>query len=106
MGERRYCVYIMASRSRNLYVGMTGNIEVRCTQHKTKSFAGFTADYNCHRLVWYESYDNPDRAIDREKQIKRWTRMKKLALINKMNPAWTNLSEDWGKPLRQCPHHS
>lgn len=101
MGERRYFVYIMASRSRNLYIGMTGNIEVRAIQHKTKAFAGFTADYNCNRLVWYESHDNPDRAIDREKQIKRWIRAKKLALINKLNPTWIDLSEDWGKPVER-----
>lgn len=99
MGERRYSVYIMASRSRNLYVGMTGNIEARTLQHKTKVFAGFTADYNCNRLVWYETYGDPNRAIDREKQIKRWTRSKKLALIDKLNPTWIDLSETWGKPF-------
>ncbi|MGC2498451.1 MAG: GIY-YIG nuclease family protein, partial [Acidobacteriaceae bacterium] len=80
--------------------GHDGNIEARAVQHKTKHFAGFTSDYNCNRLVWYESFDNPNRAIDREKQIKRWVRAKKLALINKMNPAWIDLSEDWGKPLQ------
>jgi putative endonuclease len=96
MGERRYYVYMMASRSRNLYTGMTSNIEARCVQHKTKVFAGFTADYNCNRFVWYESHDNPDRAIDREKRIKRWTRIKKLALINKINPTSVDLSEEWG----------
>lgn len=96
MGERRYHVYIVASRTRVLYVGFTGNIEVRMQQHKAKTFEGFTGDYNCNRLVWYESYDNPNRPIDREKQIKRWTRAKKLALIDKMNPTWVDLSEDWG----------
>ena len=79
---------------------MTGNIEVRMQQHKTKAFPGFSSDYNCNRLVWYESYDNPDRAIDREKQIKRWMRAKKLALIERMNRTWIDLSEDWGKPLQ------
>jgi putative endonuclease len=100
MRERSYYVYIIASRTRVLYTGMTSNIEARAVQHKTKYFAGFTADYNCCRLVWYESYDDPNRAIAREKQIKRWIRAKKLALINKMNPTWIDLSENWGKPLR------
>ena len=100
MRERSYYVYIIASRTRVLYTGMTGNIEARAVQHKTKYFAGFTADYNCCRLVWYESYDNPNRAIAREKQIKRWTRAKKLALIHKVNPTWIDLSENWGKPLK------
>lgn len=78
---------------------MTGNIEARAVQHKTKYFTGFTADYNCCRLVWYERYDDPRRAIGREKQIKRWIRSKKLALIQRMNPTWIDLSESWGKPL-------
>jgi len=99
MRERRYYVYIMASRTRVLYTGVTGNIEARATQHKTKCFAGFTADYNCCRLVWYEVYDDPNRAIDREKQLKRWTRSKKLALIDKMNPTWVDLSENWSNPV-------
>lgn len=100
MPERWFHVYIMASRTRVLYTGVTGNIEARATQHKTKFFAGFTADYNCCRLVWYESYDNPNRAIAREKQIKRWIRAKKLAIINKVNPTWVDLSENWGKRLQ------
>lgn len=103
MRERSYYVYIVASRTRVLYTGMTGNIEHRVTQHRSKSFPSFTADYNCSRLVWYESYDEPNRAIGREKQIKRWTRAKKLALINKMNPTWIDLSESWGKPIEPPP---
>lgn len=106
MDERRYHTYITASRTRALYIGMTGNIEVRTRQHKNKVFAGFTADYNCNRLVWYESCDDPNRAIDREKQIKRWTRSKKLALINQLNPTWIDLSETWGKPFNLASGHS
>ena len=100
MRERTYYVYIIASRTRVLYTGMTSNIEARVVQHKTKYFAGFTADYNCCRLVWYESYDDPNRAVEREKQIKRWIRAKKLALIKRMNPTWIDLSENWGNPLQ------
>jgi putative endonuclease len=98
--ERCYYVYIVASRSRVLYTGITGQIEVRVLQHKNKAFDGFSAEYNCNRLVWYERYGDVRRAIGREKQIKGWTRSKKLTLIEKMNPTWIDLSEDWGKPLR------
>jgi putative endonuclease len=86
MRERSYYVYIIASRTRVLYTGVTGNIVARAVQHKTKYFEGFTADYNCCRLVWYESYDNPKRAIGREKQIKRWTRVKKLVPHQQTEP--------------------
>ncbi|MGB7136820.1 MAG: GIY-YIG nuclease family protein [Acidobacteriaceae bacterium] len=103
MGDRRYYAYIVASRTRILYIGVTGTIEVRMQQHRNKSFEGFTADYNCNRLVWYESYDNPGRAIAREKQLKRWIRAKKLALIEKTNPTWIDLSEGWGQPIQPAP---
>ena len=106
MGERRYYVYIMASRSRNLYVGMTGNIETRARQHQTKHFAGFTADYNCNRLVYYERYADPNRAIAREKQLKGWSRSKKLTLISTRNPTWIDLSESWGQPITLQPAKS
>lgn len=99
MREHRYFVYIAASRTRVLYIGITSNIEGRLRQHKTRSFAGFTADYNCNRLVWFEVFDDVRRAIAREKQLKGWTRSKNLALIEKLNPSWVDLSEDWGKPL-------
>jgi putative endonuclease len=103
MQERWYYVYIVASRSRALYTGVTGQIEVRVLQHRNKAFEGFSADYNCNRLVWYECYGDVRRAIGREKQIKGWARSKKLALIEKMNPTWVDLSEDWGKPLKPLP---
>jgi putative endonuclease len=100
MQERWYHAYIVASRTRVLYIGVTSEIEVRMQQHKNKSFEGFTANYNCNRLIWYESYHDPRRAIAREKQLKRWTRAKKLALIDKINPTWIDLSENWGKPVQ------
>ncbi|MGC2639531.1 MAG: GIY-YIG nuclease family protein [Acidobacteriaceae bacterium] len=95
-----YFVYIVASRTRVLYIGVTSNIEARIAQHRSKTFPGFTADFNCNRLVWYASYDDVRHAIAREKQLKGWTRAKKLALIEKMNPTWIDLSEEWGKPLQ------
>ncbi len=100
MQERRFCVYIVASRTRVLYIGVTSNIEVRALQHKNKTFAGFTADYNCNRLVYYERFSTPNRAIAREKQLKGWSRPKKLALIKTTNPTWIDLSEEWGKPVQ------
>lgn len=99
MRERWFYVYIVASRTHVLYIGVTSNIENRVFQHKTKFFEGFTADYNCCRLVWYERYASANRAIAREKQLKGWTRAKKIALIRKMNPTWIDLSQEWGKPI-------
>jgi putative endonuclease len=99
MQERWFYVYIIASRSRTLYIGVTSNIMCRIAQHKEKAFEGFTADYNCNRLVYFERFSTPGRAIAREKQLKGWSRAKKLALIKTMNPAWIDLSEEWGKPI-------
>jgi len=99
MSERRYWVYIMASRSLTLYIGVTGNLQRRVAQHKNRSFDGFTAQYNIDRLVYFEPYHYINNAINREKQLKRWRREKKLALIKSMNPTWIDLSADWGKPI-------
>jgi putative endonuclease len=103
MTSRSYYTYITASRSRTLYIGITSNIERRMLQHKRKAFAGFTASYRCNRLVWFERYATPGEAIAREKQLKGWIRSKKPNLINQTNPAWIDLSEDWGKPLKSNP---
>ena len=92
MREGDYFTYIVASRSRTLYIGITNNLVLRMHQHKQKLHVGFTAKYNCHRLVWFERFDGPIRAIAREKQLKGWTRAKKIALIEKANPTWEDLS--------------
>jgi putative endonuclease len=106
MQERWFYAYIVASRTCVLYIGVTSNLENRVSQHKIKFFEGFTADYNCCRLVYYERYASPTSAIAREKQLKGWTRAKKLALIRKMNPTWIDLSEEWGNPCNQSlPRH-
>src|SRR5690349_2441140 len=88
-------VYIMASRSRTLYVGVTSNIETRVWQHKTKALPGFTSKCNIDRLVYLEVQGTADLAIVREKQLKGWNRSKKIALIEAANPAWDDLSEGW-----------
>lgn len=97
MRERFYCTYIVASRSRTLSIGVTGDLFCRVLQHRAAGAPGFTERYRAHRLVWFERYVSPSRAIAREKQLKRWTRDKRIALIERENPTWQDLSEDWRK---------
>jgi len=103
--EKRYYVYIMASRSLTLYTGVTGDIYHRALQHKSGGIEGFTKKYHINRLVYYETFKYVNNAIAREKQIKAWTRAKRLALIKTMNPTWQDLAEGWGERIRlQIPH--
>jgi putative endonuclease len=103
--EKRYYVYIMASRSLTLYTGVTGDIYHRVLQHKAGEIEGFTKKYQINRLVYYETFKYVNNAIAREKQIKAWTRSKRLALIKTMNPTWQDLAEGWGEPIKlQIPH--
>jgi len=95
MHEGSYFTYIVASRSHTIYIGVTGKLQQRIFEHKWKERDGFAAKYNCDRLVWFESYQDVTKAITREKQLKGWRRDKKIALIEKMNPAWVDLSKDW-----------
>jgi len=98
--DRRYYVYIMASRSLNLYTGITDNIFRRALEHKCGEIEGFTKRYKINRLVYYETFRYVNNAIAREKQIKAWTRAKRIALIKSMNPAWQDLAEGWGEPTK------
>lgn len=93
MQGKTYHVYIVASRSRTLYIGITSNLRQRIHQHKTGTYSGFTKQYRCNRLVWFEPWSDPDAAIAREKELKGWRREKKLALIATKNPTWLDLSE-------------
>jgi putative endonuclease len=93
--EHSYFVYLMANRSRTLYCGVTSSIRTRAWEHKNGEFQGFTSQYKCDRLVWFEPFQYVDRAIAREKQIKRWRREKKVALITEKSPTWEDLSADW-----------
>jgi putative endonuclease len=93
--EYKFWVYIMASKSRRLYTGVTSKLHNRVWQHKTGEFEGFTSRYNVHRLVYWASFDDVRNAIDREKQIKGWDRAKKVALIESMNPLWEDLAAKW-----------
>ena len=89
----------MASRSRTLYIGFTSNLAVRVGQHRADVYDGFSKQYRCHRLVYFEQYEDVYRAIAREKQMKRWSRAKKIALLSEVNPGWADLSEGWGEPV-------
>ena len=93
----KYYVYILTSSKGTLYTGMTGNLFERILQHKNKSIEGFTKKYNINRLVYYEEFRTARLAIEREKQIKRWRRSKKIDLIKTINPTWKDLSENWYK---------
>lgn len=85
----------MASRSHTLYIGMTSDLHKRVFEHKWREHDGFTARYNCDRLVWFEIHQDVIRAIEREKQLKRWGRAKKIALIERSNLAWLDLAREW-----------
>ena len=93
--EHAYYVYLMASRSRTLYCGVTDSIRRRTAEHRDGECEGFTSQYKCTRLVWFEHYQYIDNAIRREKQIKNWRREKKVALIQEKNPTWEDLSATW-----------
>ena len=90
-----YHVYILASSSGVLYTGVTNNLERRVMEHKQEICDGFTKKYKVTRLVYFEAFGDVRDAIGREKQIKRWRREKKLALIVEMNPRFRDLSEDF-----------
>ena len=92
---REYYVYIMASRSRTLYTGVTNDLNRRVWEHRHGTAQGFTKKYRVNRLVYFDSTPNVSSAIEREKQIKGWTRAKKIALIENINPTWDDLSEGW-----------
>lgn len=88
---KQYCVYITASSSRVLYIGVTSEFKNRIYQHKNKLLDGFTKKYNVDKLVYFEQTEDVISAIAREKQLKKWSRIKKIKLIESMNPYWNDL---------------
>ncbi len=85
-------IYLLANKHNNvLYTGVTNDLIRRVYEHKNKLVAGFTKKYNVVRLVYYEVCGSIITAIEREKQIKGWSRKKKQDLINVLNPEWTDL---------------
>jgi putative endonuclease len=93
---RDYYVYILASASGVLYIGVTNDLTRRVFEHREKLVPGFTGRYNVTRLVYFEWFAGIHDAIAREKQLKGWRREKKLELIKKTNPQWNDLSRLWG----------
>jgi putative endonuclease len=76
-------------------VALQNSVARRAEEHRLGRIPGFTAKYKCHRLVWFEHYKYVYNALEREKQIKGWTRAKKIELIEQLNPSWADLSESW-----------
>lgn len=92
--EKQPAVYIVASRYRGtIYTGVTSNLYDRIAAHKEKVFQGFSADYDCNNLVWYENHPTMPEAIGRETQIKAWKRNWKIELIEDFNKDWLNFHE-------------
>ncbi len=85
----------MASKTKVLYIGVTGDLTRRIFEHKQGIVEGFSKKYNCHSLVYYEKYSDIGQAIIREKQLKSWRREKKENLIKTLNPEWKDLTEEW-----------
>lgn len=88
-------IYIVTNkRNGTLYTGVTSDLVQRVSQHKAKTLKGFTSKYDCSLLAYYELFEDMEHAIMREKQIKSWSRKKKLLLIESINPEWKDLYDD------------
>jgi len=97
---RTYYVYIMASRSRVLYTGVTNNLMRRVNEHKQGLNAGFTSRYRVTRLVYFEEFADIRDAIAREKEIKGWKRSRKTSLVEERNLTWEDLATSTADPSR------
>lgn len=87
-----YYVYILTGKNNGpMYIGVTNDLKRRMFEHKNELIPGFTKTYHIHRLVYYETFSDVTYAIKREKQLKRWIRAKKNALVETKNPAWEDL---------------
>ena len=91
---RIHYVYIMASASGTLYIGMTGDLAGRVGQHKAGRIPGFTRQYTVNRLVYWETYPDKSQAFARERALKGWRRARKVELIDAVNPTWKDLAEE------------
>lgn len=92
MSERKYYIYILASkRNGSLYTGVTSDLVKRVWEHKEGLVDGFTKKYGIKMLVYFETFEDPQNAITREKQIKKWKRSWKIELIEKENPEWSDI---------------
>jgi putative endonuclease len=98
---RTYYIYIMASRSRVLYVGVTNDLTRRVNEHKRGLNAGFTSRYRVTRLVYFEEFGDIRDAIAREEVIKGWKRSRKIRVVEERNPAWEDLAREWFSLLQK-----
>ena len=90
-----FWVYIVTNkRDSVLYVGITNDLDRRLAEHRAGEVPGFMTKYQCHKLLYYEDYSDVNEAIAREKQLKKWSRVKKVALIEQLNPRWQDLADD------------
>lgn len=94
---KEYYVYIMSSHSKRLYIGMTSDLHRRVAEHKQGLVEGFTKRYNLKMLVYYETTNEVQAAIEREKYLKGWRRSRKMELIESFNPEWDDLAMTWFK---------
>jgi putative endonuclease len=94
---KTYYVYVLASISRTLYIGVTNDLERRVAEHGEGLMPGFTAKYHVKRLVYFEAFGEIEAAISREKQLKGWRRAKKIKLIESLNPRWDDIGSGEAK---------
>jgi len=110
MPSQTYYTYIMSSRTKVLYIGMTNNLERRVQQHKEGKHDSFTKEYRCHHLVWFERHATASAAIAKEKQLKGWRRARKIALIEEQNLEWQDPEQRLGQKLcanePKCNRHN
>jgi putative endonuclease len=91
--DYNFWVYIVTNRNHSvLYIGVTNRLSRRAWEHREGAGAGFASDYRCKKLIYYEHYRDVRDAIARETHLKKWSRPKKIALINRLNPSWLDLS--------------
>jgi len=93
--SKTYFVYIMSNRSKTFYTGVTTSLIRRVREHKLGTGSRFAAKYKLDRLVYFERFEDIRNAIEREKRIKGWLRIKKIALVVSVNPEWEDLSREW-----------
>ncbi len=92
MSERKAWIYILTNSAKTvLYIGVTQNIARRMDEHRNRLISGFASTYNCDRLIYVEEFSYISAALDREKELKKWSRKKKETLINTLNPEWNDL---------------
>jgi putative endonuclease len=94
--QKNYYVYLLSNwNNKVLYIGVTSSLERRIVEHRQKLVPGFTEKYNVNKLVYFEQTNDAISAIAREKQLKKWRREKKNALVDSVNPTWRDLSAEW-----------